>query len=133
MEDAELANALPAGSVAASSSQGTSPDPQRTQTLVKHLSVKSERLGDMLKGAWVCLSQESENPDAHSQVASSMWELMEKAQKDLTALSMQLNSGELVGQVRTLSARWKTVAIPVGDNSWDGSCTDKQKKSSSGN
>ena len=127
MEDAEIANTLPAGSVAASSIQGISPDPQRTQTLVDHLSVNSERLGNMLKGAWVCLGQESENPDVHSQVASSMWELMEKAQKDLTALPMQLNSGELVGQVRTLSASWKTAAIPVGDSSWDGLYTDEQK------
>lgn len=116
MGDAEVTNTLPAGSVAAGSSQGISPDPQRTQTLVEHLSVKSERLGNILRGAWVCLGQESGNPDVHSQVASSMWELMEKAQKDLTALPMQLNSGELVGQVRTLSASWKTAAIPVGDN-----------------
>lgn len=127
MEDARLSDDLPVGSVATSPDRGLSPDPQRTQNLVDHLSSKSERLGNMLKGAWVCLGHEIENPDVHSQVASSMWELMEKAQKDLTALSMQLNSGELVGQVRTLSANWKAAALPVGDSSWDGTCTDEQK------
>lgn len=127
MEDARLSSDQSAGSVATSFDRGLSPDPQRTQSLIDHLSVRSERLGNMLKGAWVCLGHEQENPDVHSQVASSMWELMEKAQKDLTALPMQLNSGELVGKVRALSASWRVAALPVGDSSWDGSCTDEQK------
>jgi len=125
MEDAKLSGESSAGSVATSFDRGLSPDPQRTQSLIDYLSAKSERLGNMLKGAWVCLGHESENPDVHAQVASSMWELMEKAQKDLTALP--INSGEIIGQVRTLSASWKAAAMPVGDSSWDGSCTDEQK------
>lgn len=100
----------------------------RTQKLLDYLDNKSERLGIMLKGAWIGLAQDEENPDKHAQVAHSVRELMEKTQKDLTTLPMQLNSGELVGQIRKLSVSWKTVVIPAADASWDGPLTAKQKK-----
>lgn len=126
MEDAELETTKPAED-ASLSSPAFSFDP-RTQKLLDYLDDKSERLSGMLKGAWIGLTQDEENPDKHAQIAHSVRELMEKAQKDLTTLPMQLNSGELVGQIRGLSASWKTAAIPVTDTSWDGSLTARQKK-----
>lgn len=126
MEDAELETTKPAED-ASLSSPAFSFDP-RTQKLLDYLDDKSKRLSGMLKGAWIGLAQDEENPDKHAQIAHSVRELMEKAQKDLTTLPMQLNSGELVGQIRGLSASWKTAAIPVTDTSWDGSLTARQKK-----
>lgn len=126
MEDAEL-EATKSTEDASLSSPGFSFDP-RTQKLLDYLDSKSERLSDMLKGAWIGLAQDEENSDKHAQIAHSVRELMEKAQKDLTTLPMQLNSGELVGQIRGLSTSWKTAAIPVTDISWDGSITNKQKE-----
>lgn len=126
MEDAELETTKPTGD-ADLSSFAFSFDP-RTQKLLDYLDKKSERLSTMLKGAWIGLAQDEENPDKHAQVAHSVRELMEKAQKDLTTLPMQLNSGELIGQIRGLSARWKVAAIPLTDTAWDGTVTTKQKK-----
>jgi hypothetical protein len=126
MEDAEL-QTTESTEDASLSASGFSFDP-RTQKLLDYLDNKSARLSDMLKGAWIGLAQDEENPDKHAQVAHSVRELMEKAQKDLTTLPMQLNSGPLVGQIRNLSASWKVAAIPITDTSWDGSITAKQKK-----
>lgn len=126
MEDAELASGQDVTEVKLSA-KPTSYDP-RTQRLLDYLSAKSERLSDMLRGAWAALGQNEDNPDLHAQIAHSVRELMEKAPKDLATLPMQLNSGELVGQIRTFSAKWKVAAIPVTDAAWDGSITAAQKK-----
>jgi hypothetical protein len=50
----------------------------RTLRLLELLSVKSQELADMLKGAWVALSV-ADNPDMLPQVGHSMRELIEKA------------------------------------------------------
>lgn len=126
MEDTELEATDLAADIEPSGS-GFSFDP-RTQKLLDYLDKKSERLSAMLKGAWIGLAQDEANPDKHAQVAHSVRELMEKAQKDLTTLPMQLNSGELIGQIRGLSASWKVAAIPVTDTAWSGTITTKQKK-----
>lgn len=126
MEDVESETANLATDIEPSDS-GLSFDP-RTQKLLDYLDKKSERLSTMLKGAWIGLAQDEANPDKHAQVAHSVRELMEKAQKDLTTLPMQLNSGELIGQIRGLSASWKVAAIPVTDIAWSGTITTKQKK-----
>ena len=126
MEDTELATTQATTEVNISAAL-TSFDP-RTQRLLDYLSAKSERLSDMLRGAWAALGQSEDNPDLHAQIAHSVRELMEKAPKDLATLPMQLNSGELVGQIRTLSAGWKTAGIPVTDAEWNGSVTAAQKK-----
>lgn len=126
MEDTETDTMQPAMEVSVSAAP-TSFDP-RTQRLLDYLSAKSERLCDMLKGAWTGLGQSEDNPDLHAQIAHSVRELMEKAPRDLATIPMQLNSGELVGQVRILSAKWKAAAIPLADTEWNGIINITQKQ-----